>query len=496
MCGSLKFVTSSWAGRGPCFPPILWSALLTIVAGLALFSQTWAWFVDEGFHLLASQLINSGKKPYLDFFYPQTPLWAYINAAWMRVFGDTWRSSHLLSALLTGGSIILTAEFVFQHVPEKTWNLRAALIATILIGLNTLIIQFGTVGHAYAICLFLNVASFRLATKAAAKSSASLVFWCGLCAGASAESSLLSTPVLPILLAWTVWRSVSGERVKTFIWFLVGAGIAFLPLAYLATLAPRQVFFNTFEYHFFHRHPESAATLHNLKTLYRLLDSSQFLLLIIFAGIGLLFVLGNSQWKAERKAEFYLCGYVVAGLGIFLTTLRFTYIPYFILLIPFLTILASIGIMATATWLGQSGRPAWLVPGVLALYLSGLPRWVWHESGMVHWSHMEEVAKVVNDVTPEGAWIWAHESIYFASRRIPPPGLEHRDSHKLRLSPAASASLHVVSYADLNDWIGAGRFATVVVCFGRADTSGMPKLYAQHAKVAECDIFWSKSAQN
>src|SRR5262249_25063878 len=109
-------------------PPQLWVALLILVAGLVLFSQTWAWYGDEGFHLLASQLINSGKKPYVDFIFPQTPIWAYVDAGWMQIFGETWRSSHLLSALLTGGSIILSAGFVYRRVPES-WRLTAALIA-------------------------------------------------------------------------------------------------------------------------------------------------------------------------------------------------------------------------------------------------------------------------------------------------------------------------------------------------------------------------------
>jgi hypothetical protein len=303
-------------------------------------------------------------------------------------------------------------------------------------------------------------------------------------------------------------RSISGKRLKTCLWFVVGAGIPFLPLAFLAALAPRQVFFNTFEYHFFHRVPEKSAIPINLTTLIALVESSQFLLLITFAWMGLLFLLGRSQWKAERKAEFYLCGYLAAGLGIFLATARFTFAHYFVLLIPFLTILASVGLMATASWLGQ-GRPAWLVPWVLALYLAAFPHWFWNQYRLVHrphavdwswsygihWSHVKEVAKKVNVVTPAGRWILAPESVYFAARRIPPSGLEHPDSHKLRLSPSAAARLHVVSRADLNDWIATGRFATSVLCDLSDDTSWIRKFYAEHAKIAGCDIFWSKSAQ-
>src|SRR5262245_64967948 len=101
------------------FPALLTAVLLILAVVLLLYSQTWAWYGDEGFHLLASQLILSGKKTYRDFLYPQTPLWAYIDAGWMKIFGDTWRSSHMLAALLTGGSIILSADFVFKLIPES-----------------------------------------------------------------------------------------------------------------------------------------------------------------------------------------------------------------------------------------------------------------------------------------------------------------------------------------------------------------------------------------
>jgi hypothetical protein len=232
-------------------PPILWSALLILVAGVVLFSQTWAWFGDEGFHLLASQLVNSGKKPYLDFFYPQTPLYAYLNAGWMSMFGQTWRSSHLLSALATGGSIILAAGFVFERVPENAWKLSAALVVAILIGMNTIVLRFGSISQAYGVCLLLIVAAFRLAINGVAEMKPALLFCSGLCAGASVGSSLLSAPVLPILLTWTAWRNVSRRRLKTCTWFLVGSGISFLPLLWLGMLAPRQMIFNVFEYHFF-----------------------------------------------------------------------------------------------------------------------------------------------------------------------------------------------------------------------------------------------------
>jgi hypothetical protein len=479
------------------FPPLLWFTLLIVVAGLVLFSQTWAWYGDEGFQLLASQLILLGKKPYVDFFYPQPPFWAYIDAGWMQIFADTWRSAHMLAALLTGGCIVLSAGFVFGRIPESKWRLSAALVATVLIGLDTLVIGFGTIGQAYGICLFLIMAAFRITVKGVTQKKPTLLLWAGLCAGVAAGSSLLSAPILPILLVWTGWRSF-GRCLTPCGWLLVGAAISFLPIAWLALLAPYQTLFNIFEYHLFYRSPDDWIALKvSVRTLADLLNSGQFMLQVVFAGMGLLFVLGHSEWEEERKSEFYLCGLLTASLGLFLITVRITFTQYFILLVPFLSILASVGIIAAASWLRSLGRPALLVPGILVLFVAGLPRWLYEQHIRLNWPQLVEVARAVDHITPQDGLIWADEMIYFAAHRIPPSGLEHSDSQKLRFSTSESASLHVVPLAALYDWVAAGRFATVATCRttdGHID-DGTRKLYRERTIVNGCDIFWSKTVQ-
>jgi hypothetical protein len=493
-------------GTAARIPPLLWSTLLILVAVIVLFSQTWAWYADEGYHLLASQLINSGQKPYVDFFYPQTPLYAYLNAGWMSVFGQTWRTSHLLSALATSGSIILAAGFVFERVPENAWKLSAAIVVAILMGMNTIVLEFGTISQPYGFCLFLIMAAFRLAINGVSEMKPVLLLCSGLCAGVSAGSSLLSAPVLPVLLTWTARRSL-----KPCIWFLIGLGISFLPLVWLAMLAPWQMIFNVLEYHFFYRSIGIGKTIvsHNIDILAGLLRSRQFLLQIVFAGIGVLFVVGRSECDAGRKAEFYLCSSLAATLTIVFVTLPVTFTQYFILVIPFLSILAAIGIIATATWLRVPRRPAWLVPGMLGLFVVGTPWWLWQQSRSFHWSQLEAVAKVINEVTPKDGLIWGvHESIYFAAKRAPLPGLERLDAQKLPISPEDAANLHIyimssthrspynMSSTDLQHWIASGRFATIASCWGLAtdawiDMNGIRKVYTKRTTIDGCDVFWS-----
>src|SRR3974390_2043183 len=100
----------------------------SIGAGLIVYAQTAAFAWDEGFHLLAAQLINGGKRPYADFFFAQAPLNAYLNALWMRLFGETWRVPHAISAVLSIAAIFLTADYVLRRFPEPRWRVAAAVV--------------------------------------------------------------------------------------------------------------------------------------------------------------------------------------------------------------------------------------------------------------------------------------------------------------------------------------------------------------------------------
>src|SRR5262249_6015758 len=141
-----------------------------VVAGLTAwlfaFSQTRAFFGDEGFHLLAAQLIAAGKRPYLDFFYQHTPLYIYVVAAWMKVFGGTWRSAHCLSVLLTGASILLAGRFAGRWFGVDAWGRAAGVTAATFFGLHWNVQTFGTVGQAYALCFVLMLAAFLLVIRA------------------------------------------------------------------------------------------------------------------------------------------------------------------------------------------------------------------------------------------------------------------------------------------------------------------------------------------
>src|SRR5579863_9852875 len=117
----------------------LCSVVAFLAAGLVAYAVNYAFSWDEGFHLLAAQLIKAGKWPYLDFIFSQTPLNAYWNAAWMRVFGDTWHTAHAVAALAAAGAILLAADFVLTRFPVPSWRFAAALTTALIAGMNELV---------------------------------------------------------------------------------------------------------------------------------------------------------------------------------------------------------------------------------------------------------------------------------------------------------------------------------------------------------------------
>ena len=476
-----------------------WGTVTALSIGLLAFSQTGVWIDDEAFHLVAAQQINAGKRPYLDFFYPQTPLYAYLNAGCMRVFGESWRTAHALSALLTSACIMLAGGFVFSRLREPGWRVASGITAALLIGLSYKVIRFGTIGQAYGLCLFLIVAAFRLTVEAVRRPGAFLPAAAGLCAGAAAGSSLLSAPTAPILLLWMHRYNRSGNRLRKCAWFLLAA-IPFLPVAWLAAKAPRQVAFNVVEYHLFHRRVgrDYNIPLEDIKVLAEWLNSTQGLLLALLAAVGLLFLARRREWH-EWKAELYLCAWLTAGLGVYLATPHPTFAQYFILLIPFLSILASVGVYAIGSRVLVSGRPSLLVIPVIGLFFLGLAKTAFQNRRFLSssWPGFEEVGRTINQITPRDGLVYGPEAIYFAARRLPLSGLGHADAQKLRLPPAFAASLHVAPAPQVDEWLAAGRFDTVVIRpkDDRIESLGLSRLYTRRMTVHTYEIFWGRAVR-
>jgi hypothetical protein len=449
---------------------------------------------DEGFHLLAAQLMDNGRTPYIDFCFPQTLLNVYWNAFWMRLFGQNWRVTHVAAAILIAGGVYLIADFVLKRFPVPRWRFPCALAVAGLTGLNDVVVQFGPIAQSYASGLFLSVAAFRLAVSAVAPETGLWAFAAGLCAGAAAGSTLLTAPVAPVLLLWLWAYNLRGARWSKVLVFCFGCVLPFTPMISLFVKAPKQTFFNIVQYQaMFRRVRWDGATTHDIDALTAWLDSTPALLLGLLALAGFLFLRKQAVWEQQRRAEFYLCAWLSGALILYIASAHPTFQRYFIFAVPFCSVVAVVGLYAAGSRLAGAARPFWptALLGTLLALSSG--KMLFDNRDSTTWKHYEEIAKKIREVTPPNANFYADEQVYFLLRRTPPPGLEFSYSHKLDLPPQQEALFHIVSERKLNEQVKAGKFATVESCKDeRIDEMHLTELFPNQADIRDCSIFWGK----
>lgn len=486
-------VPSSFENAKTDSRPYLWiCGVLSLYAAIFLiYSETWAFTWDESYHLLAAQLIDAGKRPYIDFCFPQTPLNAYWNAFSMRMLGQSWRVPHAFAALFTIGAVLLTADYVFHYFPVRSWRLTAAITAGLTTGLNATVFEFGSVAQPYGMCLFTLAVAFRISVRAVDRSGPLLAGLAGFSAGVAAASSLLSAAAAPVLLVWMLFYNRVGSRWTKLIAFIIGTAVPFAPVYWLFWLGPRQTWFNLVQYHLFFRKlywPETTA--HDLEVLTSWIDSGQALVLGLLAVFGLLYVARRSPWPQSLKAEFYLCAWLAAALTAAIGRAHPTFARYFLLTVPFLSILSVAGLYAIASRVLAPERPLWPVVLVSLLMALGLGKSL-YERPHDTWSVYQRLANKVDQVTPRNALLFAEEPIYFLTKRMPPPGFELSYTHKVNLPPGEEALMHIITAAEVKRKVQSGMFATAYNCDDdEIQDYGLKKLYQQHVDMDDCTIFW------
>jgi len=482
---------------------LLCGAMVLFFALLLVYAETLGFTGDEGFHLLTARLIQAGERPYIDFLFPQAPLNAYVNAGWMAMFGASWRSVHVLDAILTSLGIFLIADFIFVRFPVPRWRLPAALAAICAAGLNQIVVEYGPLAQAYGMCIFATAAAFRLCIYAIRKPQWWWAILPGLFAGIATASSLLTALVGPILLVWLLFYNAAGNRWAKGVALSAAAVVPFAPVFRLLAEGPRQTIFNLLQYHLLYRRlywPET--TQHDLEVMTSWIDSGQALLLILFAAFGVVFLMRLAkpgadrelEWTPNLKAELYLSALLAAGMGLEVSVAHPTLPRYFVLSVPFTAVIAVVGLYVLASRFTSSP----VVPVIIfaALSILGLGKSLYERNQDVRtWSDYEAMAKEVDKVTPPKAPVYATELIYFLSGRRPPSGMEFYYSHKVPLSPADQVLYHIITEDDLKARLKNGFFATAVSC-DDDEVKELTEYYTKTSVVDEdCTVLWDPKAK-
>ncbi len=459
----------------------LWLAFAAFTAALLFYSQTGAFAWDEGFHLITAQLISRGKTPYLDFFFPQTPMNAYWNALWFRVFGDTWRTAHAVAAVMTGLAVLLAGGWVYR----KTRDEVAALLTMAVFGLNAMVVQFGPVGQAYGLCLFLVVGAYWFVTRAAAGPGMVWAFGSGLFCGAAACSSLLTLPATPVMWLWMLWANRAGSKVMKAVAFAVGCFAGMGPVWWLLARDPHRSWFNVFVFNSRFRGVNwDELWDHDIAVFLHGIDSGQAVVLVTAALLSFLLL----KQRDGKKNEWVLCAALAVAFALHISTAHPTFERYYLFVTPWLGILCGAGLAAL-----PMNRRELALGVVLTITLLGLGKSLYQERDSFTWDMWEQIAKKVDEVTPKDAAVQADEHIYLITKRTPPEGMEHENSHKpLPYTDAELLPLHIVSQGLMEKRVRSGAYATIATCDDEKPMAEaeLAPLYAHQWKLDTCVVYW------
>ena len=450
--------------------------IVILLQGIALFvySQSGDTFGDEGFHLLAAQLINAGKAPYIDFFYQQTPLYPFLVGRWMAIFGETWRSAHVFSVLLVFSTTIVLAGILFSRSQGSNRYQAISIGALLFFALDTQIYDLSLSADPYVLCLLLSVVAYGVTIRAVDGQRPYLAFVAGLFASGSAASSLLTAPIVIVLGTWLLQRSVSHYRLKLFLFFISGAIIPFIPFAYFLMKAPEQVWFNVFEFQLIYRRLVSG--WHYKKTLkwdiYTLtiwLNSTQGLLLSVLAFLGALFVRQGEGLGQRCRSDLSLCIRLLVVQGIFSAITTPTFTHYFVFILPYASILASVGVHAILTRLLTRYNALFFALFLIAAFAASDIKRAYQyarslkRSQRYYWKQIEDVADVAQRISSNYRNVYAYEEVYFAAGIHPPEGLSCSFTKDIPLGPRRAKLLRLVSEKDIDAKLKSGNFDVVVV---------------------------------
>jgi hypothetical protein len=462
-------------------PVSVWLAAAGVGIGLIAVSQSQLYYIDEGIHLIAASLVKAGRRPYVGFLHQHPPLFPYLYAGWMAVAGETWRSVHLLSALLTAATVVLAADFSASRFPAH--RAAAGVLTVVLVGLMSRMFVQGTVGHPYALGLCLSMIAFRCATTRRRAHAAAWPFLSGLAAGGAVLSSLLVVPIVPILAVW--WARRDGERPRWVgaAWFATGAGAALLAFVWLVVPDPRPAWFDLVAYHLFYRGPEYRppslfALVEGAKRLVWWVITPEHALRVVLAGIGAAWAFWRrSSSDARLRAELALAAALAAGFALFAALPYPTFGYYFIFVVPFLGLVGCAGALAITNLAARLVPRGNLVAGgvivvAAVLFLRAMDGYRPFLRGPF-WSLLETVAVDLDRVVPRDAPIYLSESylaakLYFVARRLPPERTENVYAAGLELPPSTASNLHIVPQSTIDEWVRSGRFALVCL-FGSPD---------------------------
>lgn len=200
---------------------------------------------DEGFYLLAAKLVFQGKRLYSDFFFTQMPLVPFVYGSWMKLTGNTWTSTRLLSGAFAAALGCL----LYWHVARITKSWLAGCLAALLFAFSAPAVVWFTVVKTYSISTLLLFGAYLAVWEGSGKWTLTVS---GLLFALTVDSRLYLAGIAPVLLlAIYARRAELANLSAAYARFFAGLALGLVPNLYWLVRDPGNYYFNNLGFHAF-----------------------------------------------------------------------------------------------------------------------------------------------------------------------------------------------------------------------------------------------------
>ena len=287
---------------------------------------------DEGFYLIAAKEVSRGALPYIDFFYPQMPLLPFVYGSWMELFGASWKSARVLSALLTS----LLGALLFLRLTDL-YSKRWGYVGVLLFASSQFVFPWYITAKTYALSTLLLFAAYMLFVtkiKVQPKFKYSLV---GFIFGLAVNTRLFFCSVI-IVFVLACCRLAREARLTALFAFLIGGGLTILPDLYFMAMAFDSFWFSNMGYHMLRSNYSWARNIKQkstiLKTVIGWRPTSKFTGLQYPSVLVVGLLAPMLMWRRGKQIDLGFYIVLVLILTSFLPSP--SYVQYFSVTVPFL----------------------------------------------------------------------------------------------------------------------------------------------------------------
>lgn len=425
---------------------------------------------DEGYYILAAKEILAGKTLYLDFLYTQTPLLPYLYAAWMKIYGISWESARIFSALCSA----LLGALLFQHLKQKT-NLAWALLGTLLFACSVFVYPWYPTAKTYGISVLFLFVSYLFLTRD--NNSFWSWIWAGFFIGLAVNVRLFFAALIPLFLIYIVFRE--KRLTKSALFFLLGGAVTAIPLALFFLFDFQSTWFGNMGYHLIRSGQSAEQALESkgviFKTVLSLRDTRKFFgfqyaILLFGTAISLL-------WGISTKNLTFAS---IIALALFCINFLPTpsYVQYFTTLAPFcvIALILFYSDLMKKVWHSKLTRYFVLLLSLFLLfeYFRVVPadfrKYTQSGYGVLGvrgpadapnktLNAMKEIAQMLDKHVPAGQVVLSPwPGILIDSKTKVFPGLENHFGLKVsnKLKPEELERYHIVSEAQIEEMLRSG----------------------------------------